>query len=69
SDLLSPMHGTVIGVKKVKGDAVQAGELILVIEAMKMENDVTAHRSGTLTEVRARVGDTVETDQLLAKIE
>jgi acetyl-CoA/propionyl-CoA/long-chain acyl-CoA carboxylase, biotin carboxylase, biotin carboxyl carrier protein len=64
----SPMHGTVIAVKKSVGDAVQEGEPIFIVEAMKMENEIVAHRSGTLTEISAEVGQTVESGQTLATI-
>ena len=69
SDLVSPMHGTVIGLKKAVGDTVQVGEPVVLIEAMKMENEVTAHRAGTVTAILTKVGETVEADQPLAKIE
>jgi acetyl-CoA/propionyl-CoA carboxylase biotin carboxyl carrier protein len=69
AELMSPMHGTVIELKKQPGDSVQAGEPILLIEAMKMENEIRAHRAGTVTAILANVGDTVETDQPLTRIE
>jgi acetyl-CoA/propionyl-CoA carboxylase biotin carboxyl carrier protein len=65
----SPMHGTVIAVRKSVGDAVQEGEAIFIVEAMKMENEILAHRSGTLTEISVQVGETVESGQKLAVIE
>lgn len=65
----SPMHGTVVSVKRQAGDTVQAGDILFVIEAMKMENEVTAPRSGTLRAIDAAVGETVEMDQRLATIE
>jgi acetyl-CoA/propionyl-CoA carboxylase, biotin carboxylase, biotin carboxyl carrier protein len=69
ADLVSPMHGTVIDLKKAAGDTVEAGEPVLLIEAMKMENEIRAHRAGTLTSILVNVGDTVETDQSLVRIE
>jgi acetyl-CoA/propionyl-CoA carboxylase biotin carboxyl carrier protein len=63
------MHGTVIELKKHPGDAVLAGDPVLLIEAMKMENEIRAHRAGTVKAVLVRPGDTVETDQPLATIE
>lgn len=67
--LLSPMHGTVITVKKNRGDSVEQGETVFIIEAMKMENEVPAQRSGTITSIEVKVGDTVETDQRMAVID
>ena len=69
AELMSPMHGTVIDLKKHVGDTVQAGEPVLLIEAMKMENEIRAHRPGILKDILVKPGDTVETDQPLARIE
>jgi len=69
ADVTSPMHGTVVSVRKEVGEQVEQGETLVVIEAMKMENEVVAHRSGTLTAVSASVGETVESGQTLARIE
>jgi acetyl-CoA/propionyl-CoA carboxylase, biotin carboxylase, biotin carboxyl carrier protein len=63
--LRSPIQGTVVRVAVGPGDSVMHGQTICVVEAMKMENDVTAHRAGVLTTVAAtpgmavRVGDTI----------
>jgi acetyl-CoA/propionyl-CoA carboxylase biotin carboxyl carrier protein len=67
--LLSPMHGTVIAIKKRPGDSVEQGEALFIIEAMKMENEVPAQRSGTIASLDVAVGDTVETDQRMAVID
>lgn len=67
--VLSPMHGTVVSLKKKVGDTVEAGETLLVIEAMKMENEVNASRGGTVTAIDVSVGETVEADQRLAVVE
>lgn len=69
NSLVSPMHGTVISVTREVGAPVRVGDTILVIEAMKMENDIPAHRTGTLAAISVQPGETVETDQLLATIE
>ena len=52
----APMQGTVIKVAVSDGDTVAAGDLVVVLEAMKMENPVTAHKNGTITEPRRRAG-------------
>ncbi len=69
NSLPSPMHGTVIAVRKKVGDTVTEGEPLVIVEAMKMENEILAHRAGTLTSVEVSVGDTVEAEQTLLTIE
>jgi biotin carboxyl carrier protein len=59
----------VIAVKKQPGESIQEGEALFIIEAMKMENEVPAQRSGTIALIEVDVGDTVESDQRLAIIE
>ncbi len=65
----APMPGVVRAVKISKGEAVTKGQVLLILEAMKMEIHVKAHRAGTLTQLNARVGQTVEREQVLAEIE
>jgi acetyl-CoA/propionyl-CoA carboxylase biotin carboxyl carrier protein len=67
--LLSPMHGTVIALRAGPGDEVRSGQTVIVIEAMKMENEIAAHREGVVKTVDVSIGDTVETGQRLALIE
>ena len=50
------------------GDAVQAGDLVVVLEAMKMEQPLTAHRAGTVKNLSARVGATVTSGSTLCEI-
>ena len=57
--LTSPMQGTIVKVAVAEGDAVAAGDLVVVLEAMKMEQPLTAHRAGTVTNLTAEVGATV----------
>jgi acetyl-CoA/propionyl-CoA carboxylase biotin carboxyl carrier protein len=57
----APMHGIVAEIKVEQGDAVADGQVVAVIEAMKMMNEVVAHRSGTVKSLDVRVGDTLET--------
>ncbi len=68
-DLTSPLQGTVLKVAVEKGAEVAEGDLICVIEAMKMENEITAHRGGKVTELAAAEGASVSSGDLLAKIE
>ncbi|HET7487707.1 MAG TPA: biotin carboxylase N-terminal domain-containing protein [Acidimicrobiales bacterium] len=67
--VVSPMQGTVIVVSVAVGDQVTAGQPVCVLEAMKMENNVTAERDGTVREVRVRAGDTVGAGDVLVVIE
>ncbi|BCJ25923.1 acetyl/propionyl/methylcrotonyl-CoA carboxylase subunit alpha [Actinocatenispora sera] len=57
--LASPMQGTVVKVAVADGDLVAEGDLVLVLEAMKMEQPITAHRAGTVTGLSAAVGATL----------
>jgi acetyl-CoA/propionyl-CoA/long-chain acyl-CoA carboxylase, biotin carboxylase, biotin carboxyl carrier protein len=68
-DLVSPLQGTVLKVSVEQGAEVSEGDLICVIEAMKMENEITAHRSGKVTELPISDGAAVSSGDLLAKIE
>jgi propionyl-CoA carboxylase alpha chain len=61
--LLSPMPGLLVGIAVQPGQAVQAGERLAVIEAMKMENILTASQDGTVAEVLARQGESLAVDQ------
>jgi acetyl-CoA/propionyl-CoA carboxylase biotin carboxyl carrier protein len=51
-----------------QGDAVEAGQLICVVEAMKMENQITAHRAGVVRELRVQAGETVKPGGMIAVI-
>jgi acetyl-CoA/propionyl-CoA carboxylase biotin carboxyl carrier protein len=67
--LSSPIQGTVLKVAAERGQEIEEGALICVIEAMKMENEITAHRSGKLTELGVSEGSSVATGDTIAKIE
>jgi acetyl-CoA/propionyl-CoA carboxylase biotin carboxyl carrier protein len=67
--LSSPIQGTVLKVAAEKGKEIEEGALLCVIEAMKMENEITAHRSGKLTELNVSEGGSVATGDPIAKIE
>jgi acetyl-CoA/propionyl-CoA carboxylase biotin carboxyl carrier protein len=67
--VVSPMQGTVLGVSVADGDAVEAGQVICVVEAMKMENEVHAHRAGTIRGLSVEPGQPVTTGQVVCTIE
>ena len=69
SRIRAPMPGRVVLVQAVAGDRVQAGDVVLVLEAMKMELALKAPRDGVLAEVRAQAGEFVEADAVLAVLE
>ncbi|MGH8075915.1 MAG: acetyl-CoA carboxylase biotin carboxyl carrier protein subunit, partial [Lysobacter sp.] len=66
--LIAPMPGRVVVVKAVVGADVEAGQELMVIEAMKMELSLKAPRAGTVAEVRAVAGDFVEADAILVAL-
>ena len=66
--LLAPMPGMIVSVDKKKGDQVTAGEAILVLEAMKMENSLPSPVSGTITKINMGVGDLVVKNDVLCVI-
>jgi pyruvate carboxylase subunit B len=68
TDVVAPMPGRVVRIERNVGTAASEGEAILVIEAMKMEMDVTAPVSGTVASVNVAPGDQVATGQLLATV-
>jgi acetyl-CoA/propionyl-CoA carboxylase biotin carboxyl carrier protein len=66
--LTSPLQGTVLKVAVEKGASVEEGTLVAVIEAMKMENEITAHKAGTISELPIAVGSSVASGDTLAVI-
>ncbi|WP_433227702.1 acetyl/propionyl/methylcrotonyl-CoA carboxylase subunit alpha [Actinomadura formosensis] len=66
--LVSPMQGTIVKILVADGAAVEAGDTIVVLEAMKMEQPLTAHKAGTLTGLAAEVGQTVSAGTVLCEI-
>jgi acetyl-CoA/propionyl-CoA carboxylase, biotin carboxylase, biotin carboxyl carrier protein len=67
--LASPMQGTIVKVAVADGDVVAEGDLVVVLEAMKMEQPLTAHRAGTITGLSAAAGQTVSAGAVIATIE
>ena len=66
--VVAPMPGTILKVLKAAGDAVKAGEVVLILEAMKMENEITASKDGTLVAVLAPKGTQVQVGTALFEI-
>lgn len=67
--VLSPMPGKIMSVKVKVGDVVSANQVVCVLEAMKMENEVQTEVAGKVKEVRVRAGETVEGGQVLIVVE
>ena len=67
NELTAPLPGTVIELFTRTGDYVEAGQVLLVIEAMKMKNSIRSTRSGTITEVLVNAGETVAHKQALVR--
>ncbi len=67
--VVSPMQGTILAIKVAEGDVVEAGQVVCIVEAMKMENEVAAHRAGTVAEVAVAAGQPVTTGQALCVLE
>jgi acetyl-CoA/propionyl-CoA carboxylase biotin carboxyl carrier protein len=66
--VISPMQGTVLAVEVSEGDEVSAGQVICVVEAMKMENEITAHRRGTVGELSVVAGEPIKTGQVICVV-
>jgi biotin carboxyl carrier protein len=66
--VVSPMPGTVLSVNVGEGDKVKAGDVLFILEAMKMENEIISPANGTVSQVLVSKGSTVETDAVLAVI-
>jgi acetyl-CoA/propionyl-CoA carboxylase biotin carboxyl carrier protein len=60
NDVIAPMHGVVVEVSVEPGAAVADGQVVAVIEAMKMMNEIRAHKTGTVATVHVAAGETVE---------
>ena len=67
--LTSPMQGTIVKIAAAEGDVVAEGDLIVVLEAMKMEQPLTAHKAGTVRGLTASAGETVAAGAVIATIE
>ena len=65
SAVKAPMPGNILDVKVKAGDSVKAGDTLLILEAMKMENEISAPQDGTIASVNVRKGDVVNSGDLL----
>ena len=63
------MPGTIVAVEKAVGQVVSAGDVVIVLEAMKMENEIYAPRSGTISQIYINKGDTVSSGDPMLLIE
>lgn len=68
NSVTSPMQGTIVKVAVSDGQSVNQGDLVIVLEAMKMEQPLTAHKSGTVTNLTAQIGTTVPSGTVLLEI-
>ena len=62
------MPGKILGVKASVGQAVKKGDVVVVLEAMKMENDIVAPQDGTIASINVAVGDSVDSGAVLATL-
>lgn len=63
------MPGTIVNVNVAVGDTVKEGQVMMILEAMKMENDIVAVCDGTVTSVKVKKGDAVESNDVLLTIQ
>jgi len=68
STVISPMPGVVLDIKVKEGDSVSEGQAVIILEAMKMENEIVSEFTGIVSAIRVKKGDTVETDTVLVEI-
>jgi acetyl-CoA/propionyl-CoA carboxylase, biotin carboxylase, biotin carboxyl carrier protein len=67
--VVSPMQGTVLAVEVADGDEVEAGQVLCIVEAMKMENEISAHRAGRIADLSVAVGQPVKTGQVICIVQ
>ena len=69
SEVLAPLPGTVVSVNVKEGDQVKTDQVLLVFEAMKMENEIVAESNGTVKAIHVAKGDALESGQKIITIE
>ena len=67
-DVLAPLPGTVISVNVSEGDRVKANQVLLIFEAMKMENEIVASRAGIVTKIHVAKGDVLESGKAVVSL-
>lgn len=67
--VVSPMQGTVLAVEVAEGDEVESGQVLCIVEAMKMENEIKAHRAGRVAELSVEAGQAVKTGQVICIVQ
>jgi acetyl-CoA/propionyl-CoA carboxylase biotin carboxyl carrier protein len=66
--VVTPMQGTVLKVEVAEGDAIEAGRVVCIVEAMKMENEIVAHRPGIVSGLSVSAGDAVSSGQVICRV-
>lgn len=66
--IAAPMPGKILAIKANIGQAVKKGDVVMILEAMKMENEITAPQDGTVAGINVAVGDSVESGDTLASL-
>lgn len=67
--MTAPLPGKIIALKVKVGDKVKAGQEVVILEAMKMENSITSDVAGTIKQILVQEGDNVATDAILVEVE
>ena len=66
--VVSPMPGTVLDVRVKEGDSVSVGQVVVILEAMKMETEIVSEVAGSVAAIRVKKGDAVDTDTVLVEV-
>jgi len=69
NEVVTPMQGTVLRTLVEVGQEIEAGVVVCIVEAMKMENEIAAHQAGTVRELRVAEGQGVSVGEVLAIVE